>query len=120
MPSSSDIENDNQEKDFEKIKHEFKLDESKSQYEVNEVTTNRLRSLEDILDTMGMGAKMKKLIKSGSSKPNLTVYKIKFIQEAIKNKHRLREIGEFLNTSQSEVSNILAYYKIEGTQNFNI
>lgn len=114
------IEDNNQEKDFQKIKHEFKLDDSKPQYEINQVIANRLKSLEDILDAMDMDDKMKELIKSGSKKRSLTVYKIKFIQEAIKNKHRLKDIGEFLNSSQSAVSNILAYYKTEDARNSNI
>ena len=78
-----------------------------------------MKPLEDILDIIDIDVEMKGLIKSGSKKRNLTPYKIRFIQEAIKNKHKLREIGEFLNTSQSAVSNIIAYYKAEGAGESN-
>jgi putative transposase len=106
--------------DFEKIKHEFKFDDSKRQYEESQTITTRLKSLESIFDAMDLDVEIKELIKAGSKKRSLTVYKIKFFQEAIRNKHKLKEIGEFLNTTQPAISNILAYYKAEGTNNSNI
>jgi hypothetical protein len=69
---------------------------------------------------MNMDAEIEKLLKNGSRKRNITACKIKFIQEAVRNKHTLNEIGKFLNTSQSAISNILAYYKVKDASNSNI
>jgi len=106
-------ETGNEEKDFEMIKHEFKINDSKPKYEVNQTIARKVKSLEAILDALNLEIEEKEMIKSGSRKRNLTIYKIKFIQEAINNKYKLSEIGEFLNTSQSAVSNILSYYEVK-------
>lgn len=106
--------------DFEKTKQKFELSDSKPQYEVKQTISYREISLEDILDAMKMEAEIKELIKSGSRKRSLTAHKIEFIKEAIKNKFKLKEIGEFMNTSQSAISNILAYNKAEGAEESNI
>lgn len=113
-------EDGNQKTDFQNIKNEFKLSDSKPQYEANKTVKRGVKSLECILDALEIDVEMKELMRSGTKKRNTTSYKIRFIQEAIKNKHKLKDIGEFLNISQSAVSNILSYYKAKSASDSNI
>lgn len=97
--------------DYQRVKTELKINNSIVKYEEDKVFIRDVKSLSNILDLMDIKADIKELLKSGSRKHSITTYKIRFIEEAIKNKHTLKEIGKFLNTSQSAISNILAYHR---------
>ncbi|MDF2673436.1 MAG: transposase, partial [Clostridiales bacterium] len=98
--------------DFENIKKVFKLSSLDLQFEEEKAVKFNLKSLDEIFDLLDIDNHCKELLIGGSRKRNITIYKIQFIKEAIINKHTLKEIGEFLNTSQPAISNMLSYYNI--------
>lgn len=107
--------------DYKTVKNEFQyvnsglLDETEipNQGKLHNMNYRKMKSLIEILDSMKLDVKTKILLTCGCRARSITKIKIEFILEAIKNKHTYKEIGIFLNTSQTAVSNILSYYRIK-------
>lgn len=104
-------ENDSQ-TDFNIIRESLNFSDSLSCNKQETKYVSKIKSLEEILSSLNIDDNSKILMKTGSKKRNLTLYKIKFIEVALSNKYTMREIGEFLGTSESSVSRLLSYYNI--------
>lgn len=118
-------EEKSQQEDFERIRDEFQLNDLKihykrMEYEEYKTAVCNVKPLKDILDCMDIEPAVKELLKRGSKKHSITVYKVQFIREAIKNKYTLKQIATFLNSSQPAISNMLAYYKYKSVSNSDI
>lgn len=104
-------ENDTRD-DFDIIKEQFELNDTNILEEKDEAIKCNLKSLNEILEQLNIDQKSRELLVTGSKKHSITSIKIDFIIESINNKHTLKEIGKFLDTSQSAVSKMLDYYDI--------
>lgn len=114
LVNSKSQENDSN-LDFENTKAEFQLDDTKrifEKVEQEEIVQSNIKSLDEILDAMNFDNGVKNLLKNGCRKHSIIEYKMMFINEAIKYKYTYKNIGEFMNTSQPAVSNLLNYHKI--------
>lgn len=109
---NTDEEEKNKEMDYENIKHEFQLNDNALKLIRDEEIKSKIKSLDEILDSMDIEVETKELIKAGSKKRSVTPYKILFIREAINNKHTLKEIGIFLKASQPAISSLISHYRI--------
>lgn len=98
--------------DFNIIKEQLELKDKKVLVEKDETLKCSLKSFEEILEQLNIDQISRNLLITGSKKHSITGIKIDFIKESINNKHTLKEIGEFLNTSQSAISKMLSYYNI--------
>ena len=104
--------------DFETITIKHKLDNAFSYYDhqgncINLALPQKQRkSLEEILSTINIDSESEKLLKLGSKKRSLTIYKLEFIKDALKNKYTLKEISSFLNINDSSVCMLLSRHNI--------
>lgn len=99
---------DSQACDYQSLKLRFPQDSLKgdmAEYAKNGVS-KRL-TLEEILNNLNLDEEKYNLIKSGSRKRHITDMKVLFIKEALKYKYTHKEIGEFINISQTAVTKLL-------------
>ena len=65
------------------------------------------KTLDEIISSMVLSQEDYFLIKSGSRKRHLMNLKLRYINEALKHKYTLKEIGEFIGISQSAVTKLI-------------
>lgn len=98
--------------DYEIIKNKFNLDDSRKYYNADSFIAPKIKSLDEILNSLDLDDESKILIKTGSKKRYLTPYKIEFIKAALSYKYTMKEIGDFLNVADSSICKLLSYHNV--------
>lgn len=103
--------------DMNELKNKYHLQGTPLSIEQTETPNvqKQRKSLDDIFESLNLKPEVKILITSGSKKHSITIYKFKFIAEALNNKYTLIEIATFLNISRSSISMLLSRHKKENT-----
>jgi len=66
------------------------------------------KRLDEILIGLGLSGEIYELIKNGSRRRDLTVYKINYFKEAIKLNYTQEEMGRNIGISESAVRNMIS------------
>lgn len=108
---------ESQEDDFKIISQTMNFSESTDIYKDIKFETPTRPSIQEILESFKLAPEDIILLKSGARKRNLTTIKLELIKKAIEEKYTLTEIAEFLNISQTAVSNMLYRNRASNKQN---